>query len=209
MQTTPALIAIATLIGGAYLLLQAMQQAGSGAGAIGTDSAGEGGILDIEGLGTQIMAAVTPTPPDNPDSLSGPGLAALQRREGFSATPYADHKGYSIGYGHLIKPGENLTSVTVSEALDILASDVQWAMEAVRSAVTVPLTQGQFDALVSFCFNVGAPAFKRSTLVRRINAGDSAASAEFSRWVYASGKVNPSLVSRRQSEQNQFESASA
>ncbi|MFZ3221284.1 MAG: lysozyme, partial [Rhodoferax sp.] len=189
------------------LLLSA--KPGSGEGVITTDNTTEGSALDFSGLGNQMMDAMTPAPQDNPTTMSGTGLAALQKREGFSATPYADHKGYSIGYGHLIKAGENLTSVSVQQALDILAADVQWAQDAVASAITVPLTQAQFDALVSFCFNVGEGAFKRSTLVARINAGDPAASAEFGRWVYASGTVNQSLVARRQSEQNQFESATA
>ena len=207
MTNAAPFIALATVAAGAYLLLSA--QRGSGQGAITTDNTTEGSLLDFQGYGNQIMDAVTPTPQDNPTQLSGQGLAKLQQREGFAATPYQDHKGYSIGYGHLIKPGENLTHVTVAQALDLLATDVQWAQDAVSSAITVPLAQPQFDALVSFCFNVGAGAFKRSTLVKRINAGDPEASGEFGRWVYASGQVNSALVGRRQSEQQQFESATA
>ncbi|OCS48882.1 hypothetical protein BEK67_19675 [Ralstonia pickettii] len=137
--------------------------------------------------------------------LSDAGLQALAQREGFSATPYWDHKGYSIGYGHLIKAGENLTNVTRDQAAQLLASDVAWAEQAVANNVTAPLSQNQFDALVSFAFNVGAPAFAKSTLVSLLNAGDySAAGEQLPRWNKASGVVNGALVSRRASEVAQF-----
>lgn len=141
--------------------------------------------------------------------LSSAGRAKLENFEGFSATPYSDHKGNSIGYGHLIKLGESLTSVTRQQAAEILSKDVAWAENAVNSTITVPLSQGQFDALVSFCFNVGEGAFKRSTLAKRINARDSGAASEFKRWIYASGEVNSALVARREQEQSAFENAYA
>ena len=209
MQQTAALAAIATVIGGTYLILRGMEQRGSGGGQITTDNTSEGSIFDMNSIANQLTAAATPSPADNPTTLSQSGIAALQAREGFSATPYADHKGNSIGFGHLIKPGESLTYVSVSQATDLMMADVQWAQDAVRSAITVPINQAQFDSLVSFCYNVGSGAFKGSTLVRKINQDDPAAVLEFHRWVYASGEVNPALVRRRDSEQQQFESASA
>lgn len=208
MDNAPAFIAVGTVLAATYLFMQSQATAGTGQGAITTDS-GEGAGITLDGIVTQVTNAATSAPSANPTNLSGQGLAALQRREGFSATPYADHKGYSIGYGHLIKPGENLTHVSVQEALDILASDVAWAETAVVQNITVDLDQAQFDALTSFCFNVGAGAFARSTLVKRINAGDPGATDEFSRWVFASGQRNSALVARRQSEQSQFEGQQA
>lgn len=208
MQATPALFTLATVAAGAYLLAQSAGQ-GSGAGLITTDDTTEGSMMDLAGLASQITDAATPAPQDNPDSISPEGLAALQMREGFSATPYSDHKGYSIGFGHLIKPGENLQNVTVAQALELLQADLAWAVQAVYDSITAPIAQSQFDALVSFCYNVGAGAFKRSTLVRRINAGDPGAPSEFARWVYASGKVHPGLVARRNAERKQFESTTA
>ena len=139
-----------------------------------------------------------------PSNLSDAGVQALTQREGFSATPYPDHKGYSIGYGHLILPTENFTVIDEAQGRSIFMDDVAWAVAAVIHAIAVPLTQNQFDALVSFCFNVGKTAFSNSTLVKRINAGDSSAADEFGRWVYASGEVNSSLVARRQGESAQF-----
>lgn len=176
--------------------------------AITTDD-GEGTGLDVGGLLNQAAteAEAVFTPADNwanPSGLSDDGLIALMRREGFSATPYPDHKGYSIGYGHLIKPGESFERVTRAEAADLLATDVAWAVDAVRSAVLVPVNQAQFDALVSFAYNVGAGAFRGSTLVRKLNARDPTAVDEFGRWVYASGVVNPGLQARRADEVEQF-----
>lgn len=141
-----------------------------------------------------------------PVSMSAAGLAMLQGLEGFSSTPYADHKGYSIGYGHLIQPGEDLTYVTQEQAVQLLAQDVAGAQAAVAAAVRVGLSQNQFDALVSFVYNVGAGAFRSSTLLKLLNAGDYAgAAAQFPRWINASGAPSPALVARRGQEQNLFE----
>jgi GH24 family phage-related lysozyme (muramidase) len=204
------IITTAAMLGFSYLIISApVATNSSGGGEITTDNTQEGSIMSLEGLATQAVSAITSTPQENPSVLSGYGLAALQRREGFSAKPYPDHKGFSIGYGHLIKAGENLTLLSVSEALEILAADVLWAQDAVMQGVTAVINQNQFDALVSFCFNVGAGAFSRSTLVKRINADDPQASNEFARWVYASGQINQSLMARRESEAQQFESGAA
>jgi len=138
--------------------------------------------------------------------LSAYGLDMLADLEGFSATPYADYKGSSIGYGHLIKPGEDLTYVSVDQARELLAQDVADAERAVRTAVAIGLTESQFDALVLLAYNIGEGAFRRSTLVRKLNAGDVAGAAqEFPRWVRAGGQVNVSLVKRRDRERALFE----
>lgn len=137
--------------------------------------------------------------------LSDAGLQAIADREGFSATPYWDHKGYSIGYGHLMTLGENYTSVTQDQARALLLQDAAIAVRAVNSSVSVSLTQNQFDALVSFAYNVGVGAFKSSTLVKLLNQGDYAdVGAQLARWNQASGAVSAALVARRQSEAQQF-----
>lgn len=201
---TPQLAFFAAFMLGAYWLMQQAQQTeGSGGGAITTDT-GEG--ADI--LST-VQATADQFTTSGGASMSAQGLDMLRSLEGFSATPYPDHKGQSIGYGHLIKPGESLTYVTEAQAAQLLAQDVAWAEAAVNAAVTVQLTQAQFDALVSFTYNVGAGAFRGSTLLKRINAGDPNASSEFGRWVYASGQVNQALVSRRRTEQSLFDGATA
>ena len=140
----------------------------------------------------------------NITQLSDDGLNALKLREGFSHVPFSDFKGFSIAYGHLIKPGENLTYVTESQGLELLATDVAWACAAVAKNVSVPITQNEFDALVSFVYNVGESAFTKSTMLKKINASDPTASGEFGKWVYAGGSVNAGLVARRETEANQF-----
>lgn len=203
------LIALAAVLVGAWMLLAG--QAGSGGGAITTEDNESSIIMNPESVLNQVATAVSGDAglPDMPQSLSPLGRSRLEGYEGFSATPYPDHKGNSIGFGHLIKPGENLTVLTREEASGLLSSDVAWAEDAVRSCIKVALSQGQFDALVSFCFNVGEGAFKRSTIVKRINAGDPGASQEFDRWVFASGQRNAALVARRASERAIYESGYA
>lgn len=83
----------------------------------------------------------------------------------------------------------------------LLREDVTTAVAAVRRSVRVPITQNQFDALVSLAFNIGAGAFHSSTLVRKLNAGDyRGAGEQFHRWVYAGGKRLNGLVKRRADE---------
>lgn len=138
---------------------------------------------------------------------AGPDAYALIRRfEGLHLTAYWDNGQYAIGYGHRgpdVSPGQR---ITVEEAERLLQQDVAKAETVVRSLVTVPLTQAQFDALVSFVYNVGAGAFRSSTLLRLLNDGDYAgAMAEFNRWVYSDGRVLPGLVARREAEAALFE----
>lgn len=157
----------------------------------------------------------------NEMDLSAQGLELLKSREGFSASPYFDFHGYSIGYGHLdIKLDEfNALSdedkaaylaKTISEedATALLLDDVEWAADSVRDLVSVPVTQNQFDALVSLVFNIGRGAFAGSTLLRLLNASDyEGAAAQFARWNRAGGSVHPGLVARREHETEQFTGA--
>ena len=141
------------------------------------------------------------------------GLAALKRREGFRATAYRDEAGlFTIGYGHKVKPGESFGALTEPEAEALLLADVGAAEAMIARYVTVPLTPGQHDALVSFLFNVDSDdngAFRDSTLLAKLNAGDAAgAAAEFARWRYVTvdGKkiVSAGLQTRRAGEAEQF-----
>ncbi|MBS3018527.1 Lysozyme RrrD [Comamonas sp. PE63] len=91
-------------------------------------------------------------------------------------------------------------SFTREQCEQMLYQDLARHADALR-CVTVPLTDGQRAALVSFAFNVGDEAFCRSTLVRKANSGDmEGACAELSRWTYAGGKQLPGLVRRRAAE---------
>ena len=133
------------------------------------------------------------------------GIDLIKRFEGFSPTVYICPAGYpTIGYGHVVKPQEReqfAGGITTAQAEALLRQDVQTAERAVLRLITVPLTDGQFDALVSFTFNLGAGALQRSTLRRKVNLGDHAAvPAEFRKWVWAGGRKLEGLVRRREAE---------
>jgi lysozyme len=103
---------------------------------------------------------------------SAAGVNFIKTFEGYSATPYKDSAGKpTIGYGHLIKPGEVFGAVSNSQATTLLATDLGFAEDAVNRLVTVTLTQPQFDACVSWVYNLGATAFGNSTLLADINQG--------------------------------------
>lgn len=109
-------------------------------------------------------------------------LSYIIEEEGKRNKAYKDTKGlWTIGVGHLIKPDEqHLITATLSdeEVEELLRSDLKWCSEAVEGAVKVPLQQAQFDALYSLCFNIGGTAFKNSTVVRKLNAGDYQGAAD-------------------------------
>jgi GH24 family phage-related lysozyme (muramidase) len=138
-------------------------------------------------------------------NISKTGLDVIKRFEGFSPTVYICPAGYpTIGYGHLVKPHERerfARGITAEQAESLLRQDVESAERAVLRLITVPLTDGQFDALVSFTFNLGAGALQRSTLRRRVNRGDHAGvPPEFRKWVWAGGRKLQGLVRRRGEE---------
>jgi lysozyme len=109
-------------------------------------------------------------------------LDFITKEEGARNKAYKDSKGlWTIGVGHLIKSDEqHLISATLTDeqVKDLLKSDLKWCSEAVESSVKVPLTQKQFDALYSLCFNIGETAFRKSTVVKRLNANDYKGAAD-------------------------------
>lgn len=134
----------------------------------------------------------------------------LRSFESFAPRAYQDGRGRSIGYGHQIQPGEDLTFVTVQDADRLLVEDAARALRAVDDAVDRLLVAHQRDALASFVYNVGEAAFRGSTLLRKLNALDDAGAArEFGRWIYttAGGKKVQSagLAARRRRERALFE----
>jgi lysozyme len=139
--------------------------------------------------------------------LSMNGLNFIKRHEGFVATPYNDGYGnLTIGYGHKIRSGERFTRISEAEASQLLAQDVAWAEDAVNSYVAVPLTQSQFDALVSLVFNWGSGNFAQSQLLQRLNAGDYAGAADRlgQHPVTSGGQYSAGLARRRQEEKVLF-----
>lgn len=133
------------------------------------------------------------------------GLTLIKRFEGFSPTIYLCPAGYpTIGYGHLVKPQERTrfaAGIDEAQGEDLLRLDARIAESAVLRLIRVPLTDGQFDALVSFTFNLGAGALQRSTLRRKVNREEHAAiPRELLKWVRSGSNVLPGLVRRRKAE---------
>jgi lysozyme len=137
--------------------------------------------------------------------LSGAGLVSIALHEGFRDRAYDDGVGVqTIGFGTTegVKPGDR---ITVERALIRLAGDVSvHEVELRRCLGDVPLFQHEWDAYVSWAYNVGVRC--NSTLVTKLKAGDYAgACAELSRWVYAGGRVMNGLVKRRAEERARCE----
>jgi len=131
------------------------------------------------------------------------GLQLIRRFEGFAPLPYLCPVGYlTVGYGHLVKnPDAFKNPITEDEATEMLVVDIEVAEKAVLRLITEPLTDSQFDALVSFTFNLGSGALQRSTLRRKVNRGDHEdVPDEFAKWVWAGGKKLKGLIRRRAAE---------
>ena len=144
---------------------------------------------------------------NNRQTTSMAGINFIKRWEGFRSRAYLCPGGVlTIGYGHTNTVVPNQT-ITEYQGEQLLKADLQRFEQAVNDLVSVPLNQKQFDALVSFAFNCGVSAFRRSTLLRRLNEGNYGAAAnEFHKWVRAGKKVLPGLVTRRREESQMFSS---
>lgn len=138
--------------------------------------------------------------------LSPEGLALIKEYEGLRLKAYRDAVGVlTIGWGHTGSDVREGMTITQNEAEELLRIDLQKFEAAVKRQVKVQLTQNQFDALVSFTFNLGEYALERSTLLALLNKGQfAAAGGEFGRWVNAGGKPLPGLVRRRAAEADLF-----
>jgi GH24 family phage-related lysozyme (muramidase) len=154
--------------------------------------------------------AIEPMPDGELQVTSPDGRAAITQREGNKLTAYRDSVGiWTIGVGHTAAAGEPIPragmKITAAESDAILARDLHDVEAAIRNAVKVPLAQHEFDALASLTINIGAGAFAKSTLVKKLNAGDRAGAANaFLSWNKARGKVLKGLTARRTAERLQF-----
>lgn len=140
---------------------------------------------------------------------SNEGLDLIREFEGLVLHAYPDPatggEPWTIGYGHTrgVKPGDTCTR---EQAFAWLKEDVDWAEACINANVKTPLEQHEFDALVSFTYNVGAGAFSASTMCRLLNAGNkAAAAAQFGRWVNGPNGPMPGLIRRRGAERAMFE----
>lgn len=146
--------------------------------------------------------------------LSYNGINALKEHEGFRSNAYKETGGvWTIGYGTIKvegRPVEPGMVCTIEQATQWMYSDLAWAQTAVNKLVRAPLAQHQFDALVSFVYNIGEAAFARSTMLRKLNAQDFIGAAkEFDRWNKDNGKTIAGLTARRAVERSMFEGPSA
>jgi lysozyme len=142
--------------------------------------------------------------------ISTRGLDLIKQSEGFRASPYKDVVGIlTIGYGHRIASHESfLNPITEAEAETLLMRDVTIAEQSVARLVHIPLTQGQFDALVDFVFNLGSERLANSTLLCDLNAGSfPEAAQQLLLWDHSNGKVNSGLARRRHAEFQLFTAA--
>lgn len=145
-------------------------------------------------------------------NISAQGLALLKVSEGFRSRVYLDVNGFpTIGYGHKLNLAAHESfpqGVTEEQASQLLQQDISTAEQAVMRLVRVPLTQGQFDALVDFCFNLGQGRLASSTMLRDLNAGNYKAAAEqMLVWDHAGMVEVPALKARRQAEFKLFTGA--
>ena len=138
------------------------------------------------------------------------GVDLICSFEGKRLTAYDDGVGvWTIGFGTTIYPNgikvKKGDVCTESQAKEYMGHDLKKFELAVNGAVTVPLNQNQFDSLVSLAYNIGTNAFKNSTLVKKLNAGDYRGAADqFDVWVNAGGKPMQGLVNRRAKEKALF-----
>ncbi|WP_420238551.1 lysozyme [Telmatobacter bradus] len=135
--------------------------------------------------------------------LSQAGLELIKHAEGFRGHTYLDGAGLpTIGYGHRLLAHEAFPlGINEAEAEHLLIHDLQVSLLAIERMVKVPLTQGQFDALVDFTFNLGAERLARSTLLRALNGGRyQAAGEQLLRWDLIDGKESNGLRQRRITE---------
>lgn len=134
------------------------------------------------------------------------GLDLIKHFEGLKLRSYlCPAKVWTVGYGSTgphVKPG---MVITEPQADKLLQDDLDRFERAVTQLVTVPLTQNQYDALVSFAFNCGIAALTKSTLLKRVNARQfDLVSAEFAKWNKGGGKVLAGLTRRRKAEAELF-----
>lgn len=142
--------------------------------------------------------------------VSPSGVDLICNFEGLRLKAYDDGVGvWTIGYGTTkypngirVKKGD---TCTLEQAKAYMQNDLKAFEQTVNNTVKVPVSQNQFDALVSLAYNIGSTAFKNSTLVRQLNEGNyKAAANQFNVWVNAGGKRMQGLVNRRAAERTLF-----
>lgn len=138
-------------------------------------------------------------------NISEEGVGLIKRFEGCRLESYRDSVGvWTIGYGSTRGVGPDQV-ITQEEADRRLLMDLETVEKCIANCVSVELTQGQYDCLSSWIFNLGCGAFRNSTLLKKINEGDDIGAAdEILRWDHAGGVKVDGLTSRREAEKKLF-----
>jgi GH24 family phage-related lysozyme (muramidase) len=140
--------------------------------------------------------------------LSQNGIDLIKSFEGcvlHAYKPVSTERYWTIGFGHYGSDVREEQVISQQEAETLLKFDLRVFEYAVNNQVKTSITQNQFDALVSFCYNVGKEALRTSTLLKLVNDREFiSASNEFDKWVHAGGKVLNGLVKRRKAEKELF-----
>jgi len=133
------------------------------------------------------------------------GIELIKKFEGKRQVAYQDEAGvWTIGYGHT-KDVYKGQLIIESRADKMLAEDLKVYEGIVNEQVKVPLNQNQFDALVSWTFNLGEKNLKKSTMLKKLNEGDfDSVPTEMKRWNIVAGKVSKGLINRREAEVSLF-----
>jgi lysozyme len=139
------------------------------------------------------------------NQITQDGIDLVKQFESFMANPYRDPIGVlTVGFGHVVIPGEQFQDLTEEQASDLLLKDLARFGTYVTNHITVPLNDNQFSALSSLVFNVGTGPLLGHLGTYLNQYLYEQAAEEFPRWVYAEGKVLPGLVARRAAEQALF-----
>lgn len=143
----------------------------------------------------------------------GPAISLMKEFEGFRSKAYWDATGkvWTIGYGETVypngKPVRKGDVISQARALELLIDDIRIErLPQIQHLVTVPIMNNQLCALISLCYNIGMGAFKKSGLLRKLNAdaSDGEVANEFLKWKRSGGKVLPGLLRRRKVERELF-----
>ena len=139
-------------------------------------------------------------------NISQTGIDLIKQFEGCKLEAYQCSAGvWTIGYGHTGSDVTKGRKITLTEAESLLKQDLIIHCNNVSKLVKVKLNQNQFDALVSFEYNIGYGNLNSSTLLKLLNKGDyTGAAGQFDRWVYAGGKILAGLQKRRKTEKELF-----
>lgn len=145
-------------------------------------------------------------------SISQNGIDLIKESEGFSDVPYKCSAGKrTIGWGHKIKEGEVFTKITKEQAETLLRTDTRWVEKTINNTISADLTQNEIDALASLIYNIGGTAFRKSTVLRKLNEDNYMDAADaFLMWDKVTNpetgehEFSQGLANRREKERELF-----